>query len=463
MSKREKWLVGVSVVVFASVIFLIIQGGSKFVLPKTQKEKAKEKIENMFLKNPEVPLDRKAEIVADRAATAVDRLVNPVSLKEKAAELEAKRLAHWKANFPWKPTHDPDVQFDPDVHLEWRINPMEASEEEMRQWKAIRPTSTQNNAAANHRKLKRFFADEIRFTRQFEQCYRILKEHGRGHNPVQVLEVFEVLRDYQYVAQHDPEERVLDEDGKPGRREDGSFVTWGDVTERYYEYLMGDLNNSGGWLNARYASEAGKAEAIGIRDRLIREVKGMNELPERIMDYANSGSGFTKESPEGQALINGEEELLVPYVGWYQESQEYWGEQTRQFRISYEEGDPSLKAVAPELFPPVAVKNNQLVDKDGDPVKWREGLDVTLINERGEVVPVIVEENGTVSVPMPAEVAAMREEGKIEPAPEEMLMNLPTRPPVPQPLPPMQTPPGPMPLTPEEQMVLDMIMEQLAE
>ena len=275
--------------------------------------------------------------------------------------------------------------------------------------------------------------------------------------------MFEALRDYQYVAQHDPEERVLDEDGNPGRKEDGSFVTWGDVTEGYYEYLMGDLNNSGAWLNARYASEAGKAEAIGIRDRLIREVKGMNELPERIMDYANSGSGFDRESAEGQALINGEEELLVPYVGWYRESQEYWGEQTRQFRISYEEGDPSLKAVAPELFPPVAVKNNQLVDKDGDPVKWREGLEVTLINERGEVVPVIVEKDGTVSLPKPAEVAAMREQGKIEAAPEEMLMNLPKRPPIPQPPSSLQPPTGPMPLTPEEQMVLDMIMEQLAE
>ena len=463
MSKREKWLVGVSVVVFAAVIFLSIRGGFQRGLPKTQKEKAKEKIENILLRHPEVPFEQKAEIVVDRAATAVDRLMNPVSLKEKAAELEAKRLAHWKANFPWKPTHDPDVQFDPDLHLDWDFNPMEASEEEKQRWENRRKlTSTQIYAGANHKKLKRFFEDEIRFTRQFEQCYRILEEHGRGHNPVQVLEVFEVLRDYQYVAHHDPEERVLDDDGKPVRREEGSgFITWGDVTERYYEYLMGDLNNSGGWLNARYASEAGKAEAIGIRDRLIREVKGMNELPERIMDYANSGSGFTKDSPEGQALINGEEELLVPYVGWYRESQEYWGEQTRQFRISYEEGDPSLKAVAPELFPSVAVKNNQLVDKDGDPVKWREGLDVTLINERGELVPVIVEKDGTVSLPKPAEVAAMREQGKIELAPEEMRMNLPKLPPVPQP--PMQTPPGPMPLTPEEQMVLDMIMEQLAE
>ena len=100
-------LIGVSVLVFAAVVFLIIQGGSKFVMPKTQKEKVREQVDNMLLRDPEVPLERKAEIVADRAVSAVDRLVNPVSPKEKAAELEAKRLAYWKANFPWKPTHDP--------------------------------------------------------------------------------------------------------------------------------------------------------------------------------------------------------------------------------------------------------------------------------------------------------------------------------------------------------------------
>ena len=53
MSKREKWLVGVSVVVFAAVIFLIIQGGSQFVLPKTQKEKVREQVDNMLLRDPE--------------------------------------------------------------------------------------------------------------------------------------------------------------------------------------------------------------------------------------------------------------------------------------------------------------------------------------------------------------------------------------------------------------------------
>ena len=73
-------------------------------------------------------------------------------------------------------------------------------------------------------------------------------------------------------------------------------------------------------------------------------------------------------------------------------------------------------------------------------------MEVTLINERGEVVPVIVEEDGTVSLLTLAEVEAMREQGKIQPAQKEML-----------------TPLEPLLLTAEEQMVLDIIMEQLAE
>ncbi len=64
-------------------------------------------------------------------------------------------------------------------------------------------------------------------------------------------------------------------------------------------------------------------------------------------------------------------------------------------------------------------------------------VEVTLTNERGEVVPVIVKEGGTVSLPTLAEVEAMREQGKIQPAQKEMLTRLPTCPPIPQP-PPMQ-------------------------
>ena len=67
--------------------------------------------------------------------------------------------------------------------------------------------------------------------------------------------------------------------------------------------------------------------------------------------------------------------------------------------------------------------------------KEARGLEVTLINERGEVSPVIVEEGGTVNLPSPAEVEAMREQGKIQPARKEVLTRLPPWPPI------LQSPP----------------------
>ena len=41
----------------------------------------------------------------------------PQQLQEKAAKAEARRLANWKANFPWKPTYDPAHKFVPERHL----------------------------------------------------------------------------------------------------------------------------------------------------------------------------------------------------------------------------------------------------------------------------------------------------------------------------------------------------------
>lgn len=31
---------------------------------------------------------------------------------EEARRIETERIAHWKSNFPWKPTHDPVLLFD---------------------------------------------------------------------------------------------------------------------------------------------------------------------------------------------------------------------------------------------------------------------------------------------------------------------------------------------------------------
>ena len=107
--------------------------------------------------------------------------------EEEVDPAEAERLANWKANFPYKPTTDPDVVI---------------TEEMLEEGCGYTPMFS------NHASLRRFFETDLRFTPQFEQLYRILEEHGRGDNPVATGNIFECLRMYHLHSQKDPEEIV---------------------------------------------------------------------------------------------------------------------------------------------------------------------------------------------------------------------------------------------------------------
>ena len=65
------------------------------------------------------------------------------------------------------------------------------------------------------------------------------------------------------------------------------------------------------WFNLDFLTEKAKEEAKRIRDRLVNEVQGMEELPPDVMDYG-SRTGLNSSSPEAQGLLSGEEEMLVP-------------------------------------------------------------------------------------------------------------------------------------------------------
>ena len=49
-------------------------------------------------------------------------------------------------------------------------------------------------------------------------------------------------------------------------------------------------------------------------------------------------------------------------------------------------------------------------------MQWQESTDIVLVNERGERVPVIIEDDGTISLPSPEDVAVMRENGQVQSA-----------------------------------------------
>ena len=96
--------------------------------------------------------------------------------EEEVDPAEAERLANWKANFPYKPTTDPDVV---------------VTEAMLKEGYGYTPIFR------NHGYMRHFFENETRFTAQFEQLYRILEEHGRADNPMATANIFEDLRLYQ--------------------------------------------------------------------------------------------------------------------------------------------------------------------------------------------------------------------------------------------------------------------------
>ena len=120
---------------------------------------------------------------------------------------ERKRRQLWEANFPWQPTHDPKLKFNPSRHFTQRS--------EKRKGKLKPLTNTEMATASNHYVLKNFFNDDFRFTPQFEKFYGILNDHGRGHNPAEAAGVFLTLRRYYYSAfENDSQQTISDADNR---------------------------------------------------------------------------------------------------------------------------------------------------------------------------------------------------------------------------------------------------------
>ena len=406
---KQHWMPIAIVVGFALVLFLVVRYDVLY-------EQEPAKPQKMTPKEREV-LRKKEKSLRYRKAFV------PQQLQEKSVKEEAKRLANWKANFPWKPSHDATLKFDPLRHING--GPV-GTFERRRQGP---PNSEDSEAGTYHMRLKKFFADEARFSLQFQQVYEILNENGRGHNPALVADVFHELRRYKDAltipedwqpreimprnrmrinGQEIPEEWVRERRRRLNRTREEHI-------EGYYNNILATLTDLK-WLNTDYWTDEGMEEAKRIRDRLINEVQGMEELPSEVMDYGIS-HGLGSNSPEAQGLLSGEEEMLVPYEGWYEEARGFYANQRYHFRRSIEEGDPSLKALMPELFPPVKIKNGVLVDKDGDPVKHFEGANYRIINHKHESFPMPVNEDGTIRLPTLEEMEQLRSEGKVRQLP----------------------------------------------
>ena len=348
-----------------------------------------------------------------------------------AARREAERLNDWKKNFPWQPTTDDAVEFDPDRHILHRVRPYGEAQP------ASNPIGIAEFAVADHNvALRRFFQNDARFTKQFEKAYHILADYGMTNNPVLAGRTFNALWDYHQAnqqAQSKPDETAMEpvmqtlrrmnsETGTlevvetkirewkpyPPHPETGKTMTWSERTEYLKDGIAGSLLQSE-WLSSMPYPEE-EAQAFTIRDRLIDEVEQMADIPNPGFigmlspeeDALNSD--FWSLLDEGHPEID--TDILVPYVGWAQGMERYEEEFEIRMAQSVAEGDPSLKALRPDLFPLADVVENVLVDRNGDPLRNHEGFQGFLLKD-GEPFPLWESSDGSLRIPTPSEVEEM--------------------------------------------------------
>ena len=333
------------------------------------------------------------------------QLMDPESLLDKSIKVEKKRLSNWKARFPWRPVHDPEVEFTPELHVS------EIAEHRDNADRAL---------IAYHFVLKKFYQDDLRFSSQFESVYDVLDQYGYGENPILAARVFYCLRRYQYAAQYYASDFVMEENtGKPLIR-DGKPVTGKAEKEQRFPFIIGAIQSQ----RRELILSENKHIAYEMANSLIDKVKNMNDLPLHVMSYSHDYPTLRMEEERTQKLLSGEEKLLVPYIGWHKEQKEYWTEHHNEFIVSYENGIELLSELAPDSFHPVGKRNNRFVDNDGNPVKPQPGLTVTLITDFGEAIPLSIEEDGTLIAPSDDEIDEMLEKGLIQEVPLEIMKQL---------------------------------------
>ena len=278
--------------------------------------------------------------------------------EEAQAELdaEAERLANWKANFPYKPTTDPDV-----VMTEETIK-----------------FSDPSSPAGIHGYLKVFFQNEMRFTPQFEQLYHILEEHGRGDNAVAAGQIFNQLWGYHHYSQKDPDEPSEWYSFRKGRHE-----TNGERVNMYRESIVYNLHAERRWPDREFMPED---EAMAIRDRIIDEVKGMDEIPDHPrFAYKDDLDLKVGDLP------------LVISPGWqaaYAEWDRSWNIRERHERENRQ----------------VGVGEGNVLMSNGRPVISAEGdgFVAYITSPDGYRVPLRRGDNGEVIIPTPAEIEEMK-------------------------------------------------------
>ena len=286
--------------------------------------------------------------------------------EEEVDPAEAERLANWKANFPYKPTTDPDVVIPEGGKANFPVR-------------------------RNHGYMRHFFENETRFTAQFEQLYHILKEHGRGDNPMATGDIFECLRRYQTNRQKDPDARS----GRYNHIEE-RYLTNAEDAERDKDVILGVLMSERRWPVLGGMPEE---EAVALQDRILSEIQGVDKLPPSGMTTPDATKYiFAINGDYGDELEPGDSPLVIS-PGW---------------QAAYEEKYPPPNSLEAKKRLLGIGEDNVLLD-NGQPIEYREGENIAgIITPDGYEVPLHLDDNGNVIIPTPSEIEEMITNGEAE-------------------------------------------------
>lgn len=303
---------------------------------------------------------------ADFHPVGYQDIAEKVQIRRQAVEQEEerKRREEWIKNFPYSPIQHPTVRYNPDIYNQTDpgLNRNQGNMEYEKQRKLV----------MDHGYLKAFFENDSRYSKEFQQVYKILKEYDRADNPMNVGDIFSNLMDYHKAQGKNPAalldyERYdlenLDENGHPRlvRVAVDGQTTWGEWTEKLRESIMTTLISPR--LNLTI-DEASLDFATEITDRLINEIPANGFL-----------SGLEDITNARDETLQAGDPLLVP---WESYIDDYFDWESRFYTKMAEE---KLKTV------PQVLK----LGEDGrvyDPAtgkEFRPGADISLI-KNGQVV-----------------------------------------------------------------------------
>lgn len=272
--------------------------------------KQTEKTTTATAAQPEAKEKAKASDGFDAAAEFRER--HHRALSPEAREDNRRKL--WEQNFPWQPTYDSAVTATADMVSG-------DPEEDIR-------------TANNHFDLKKFFGNELRFSPQLEQLFRIMEEYDRTENPVALGRAFDALREYHRILLWENLDEIKRKsNGEPARRRvrgdlitlsDGSRAwkrtdewetfTWGEAAEDMRNNIASAIAAERHWP---HQDPMPYYQAEEVVERLINEIHGWEDVKDRLV------MGIPADA---RRSLKVGDPLLTPYAG-YQAGFDDWNDE----------------------------------------------------------------------------------------------------------------------------------------